>query len=96
MIIAPSPQWSAESQNSKFRIPRSLRRFGVNPSVEFGLGPDYTRSADPFHPNLGPSHAASFHEGGSRQLVSIRVISRSPPPPAGSIPSSLQSATRTL
>lgn len=53
---------------------------GSSSSVEFGLGPDYTIDAglgNPFYFNLGSSHDAPFHEDASRQLVGIRVVSRS-------------------
>ena len=53
---------------------------GSESFVEFGLGPDYTidtTSGNPFYFNLGSSHDVPFREGASRQLVGIRVISRS-------------------
>ena len=53
---------------------------GSDSFVEFGLGPDYTIDTifrNPFYFNLGSSYDAPFHEGASRQLVGIRVTSRS-------------------
>jgi len=52
----------------------------ATPSVRFRLGPDHTIDTslgNPFYFNLGSSHDAPFHEDASRQLVGIRVISRS-------------------
>jgi len=49
------------------------------PSIEFGLGRDYTIDnslGNPFYFNLGSGHDAPFHEESSRQLVGIRVVPR--------------------
>ena len=53
---------------------------GSDSPTEFGLGPDYTidtNSGNPFYFNPGSSYDVPFREGASRQLVGIRVISRS-------------------